>query len=412
MSLCCLCVCPSHHCHIHLFLPFSPPQPTTILQDCLFFPWRDLAEELESDPKIVTTAAAAAGAVEGSNAASGEGEGEGEGEGARALDGTVEAQAESAAALPEPAEPVSVPFLMDLPEDFGADMAGDIEAHPAYAESSGSGSTTAPAWLSARFRLFDAENVPGNSNSGNQEGGREEGDGEGGVGAGAGAGAGANNNPLAGFLALDAHRCFVACEYIRDTLKFFEPYVRDDGTTVGSVVTALKHCTGVAFLFRAEPWYESGGGTVALDGLLVEVLLQRVLQAGTAGGAITYEHRVLYEACRARQESVPALLAASTGVLFELVPAMDSAVVRSLASWLSYHLVNFKLAWPYWAHYGSVWTGEGEDEVSPRLVTLIHSCLHSFIYSFTTALQHHLLISRHPTHFVLFVAVLCKYQNV
>jgi hypothetical protein len=50
-------------------------------------------------------------------------------------------------------------------------------------------------------------------------------------------------------------------------------------------------------------------------------------------------------------------VALGTGVLYNLLPEMDMGASRELARWLSYQLVNTKLAWPYWEH----WAADGQN---------------------------------------------------
>ena len=46
-------------------------------------------------------------------------------------------------------------------------------------------------------------------------------------------------------------------------------------------------------------------------------------------------------------------------MLFNFLPEMDSTSARELCQWLSYHLNNSKLLWPYWTHWESDCESEG-----------------------------------------------------
>jgi hypothetical protein len=57
--------------------------------------------------------------------------------------------------------------------------------------------------------------------------------------------------------------------------------------------------------------------------------------------------------------------------LVQLIPAMDSSAWRSVAGWLSAHLSNTKLAWPYWDYWCSEYASSGEDSVHRSFMALL-----------------------------------------
>lgn len=48
--------------------------------------------------------------------------------------------------------------------------------------------------------------------------------------------------------------------------------------------------------------------------------------------------------------------------MVQLLPAMDSNSVKEMSSWLSSHLINTKLSWPYW----QAWSEEYSSTTSPQ----------------------------------------------
>jgi hypothetical protein len=39
------------------------------------------------------------------------------------------------------------------------------------------------------------------------------------------------------------------------------------------------------------------------------------------------------------------------GILYNLLPEMDTSSSHELCRWIGYHLNNTKLVWPYWNHW-------------------------------------------------------------
>ena len=49
----------------------------------------------------------------------------------------------------------------------------------------------------------------------------------------------------------------------------------------------------------------------------------------------------------------PTLIILGTGILYNFLPEMDTNAARELSRWLTYHLVNTNMAWPYWEHWAN-----------------------------------------------------------
>ena len=73
---------------------------------------------------------------------------------------------------------------------------------------------------------------------------------------------------------------------------------------------------------------------------------------------------MILELCKQDPHSVPPAIASGVNALYGFIPAMDLACVRQLSQFLSFHLLSFKLAWPYWQHLANDFrggSGEGES---------------------------------------------------
>ena len=55
----------------------------------------------------------------------------------------------------------------------------------------------------------------------------------------------------------------------------------------------------------------------------------------------------------------------------QLVPAMDTSAWRSVAGWLSAHLSNTKLAWPYWDYWCSEYASSPPGSVQRSFMALL-----------------------------------------
>ncbi len=280
----------------------------------LLMPWLGLKDELDAEPEVMK----AAEKVE-------KVEGEGEGEGRDTIKNEAPPKEETTEAEAD-AEPEmvrqDVPFHIELDPELGSQISEALPSKMATAETAAAGAPTLPSWLHARFPIFDTESWPINCPI-----------------------------PL-GWTALTASQRHYAVDYFRDILHFFDVFIKDDGTRIGSLTTQLKHFVAVEKLFP---------GDTGIVGLLAEVLLNKCVEAGVAGGDSLQIHRVLMEFCKTHQEFVPSILAAGASVLYRLIPATDVSAWREITSWLSFHLANFGIGWPYWSYWANDFDPANED---------------------------------------------------
>ena len=152
----------------------------------------------------------------------------------------------------------------------------------------------------------------------------------------------------------------VAAQYFRDIFHFFEPQMRYDGTMVGSVDLMINHLRGVAAMFP-----HLGEQAIAhLNFVLVEVILQMILRLPSVAHTNAGLFRVLLELSKS-DSTVATALGLATVILFQVVVDMDTFVWRELANWLSFHLLNTKMQWPYWDFFVSEYN-EAEPNSSVR----------------------------------------------
>ena len=142
--------------------------------------------------------------------------------------------------------------------------------------------------------------------------------------------------------------------YYRDILQFFDPYLRDDGTKVGTVDLIIAHLQAVTKMIP-------DGAEKHLEYLLLETMFQVMLQQPTNMTGNSCYFRVILDITKRNPGFAPAV-ALGTGVLYNLLSEMDTCAARELARWLSYHLVNTKLAWPYWEHWAADCCGRNADD--------------------------------------------------
>ena len=252
---------------------------------------------------------------------------------------------------------VDVPFHITLDTDVAQNIADAITSNskPAFGTAGGAGYVTLPSWLAARFAIFDAESWPAecavpmgwrSSDVASSE---------------VDSSTTKDNDAKKGLSGVQLH--FIL-EYLRDVLRFFDVYTKDDGTKVGNMDIQMKHCMAIESLLTRE------NKSFGIKGLLIELLLNKCVQSGISGGDSLLHSRLLVEMVKKDQESVPSILAAGAGVLYRLVPAMDTCAWREVAQWVTYHLVNFRLAWPYWAYWAQDFKPDSEDsdEVTRRFI--------------------------------------------
>ena len=130
-------------------------------------------------------------------------------------------------------------------------------------------------------------------------------------------------------------------DFFRSTLRFFEPFMRDNGTSVGSFDLLFKHLTSVQMLFPTG---------MHLEYVLIETLLLMVVQVPPLNACLV--QRVIMELCTRNPAVYAPVLAVGCNALFNLMPAMDVCAIRELSTLLSVYLTNKGRAWPYWSYWG------------------------------------------------------------
>ena len=126
----------------------------------------------------------------------------------------------------------------------------------------------------------------------------------------------------------------------KDILRFFEPYLRDDGQSVGSIEVLIQHLLGLSKLFPAGSHIEI---------CILETLLCMVLQPPPHYPALI--HRVFLGLCRELPNVIPVTLATGVSNIYSMVPVLETSSWRQLCDFLSFHLNNFELTWPYWNYW-------------------------------------------------------------
>ena len=148
--------------------------------------------------------------------------------------------------------------------------------------------------------------------------------------------------------------------FYADQLHFFEPKVLDDGTRMGSNHLLVKHLTSVQnLLYLTLTTSGTDLTTVSFLPLLAELLLQSLLTNPIEPARFGMVFRILLELA-IKVSEFPPLLAACTSQLYYGLNEMDASSLRSLAKWLSMHIINTKLSWPYWA----AWVTDCEEEAA------------------------------------------------
>jgi hypothetical protein len=158
-------------------------------------------------------------------------------------------------------------------------------------------------------------------------------------------------------------------QYVRDVLYFFNPIIRTDGTLCGSLELLLNHLLAISRLYAHELVDRA---KVYTHHIMVETIMQLMVRSavspphthiapGQAASASAQAHvpinnaelyRVLLELCR-REQTVPPILASAASILFQFTNDLDIYAVKEIAHWLSFHLTNTKLSWPYWDFFVS-----------------------------------------------------------
>lgn len=183
------------------------------------------------------------------------------------------------------------------------------------------------SWLCAKFPIFDAETGP----------------------------------QAATCVNLSFFEKYFMSDIFRDIFFFFQPYIRDDGTHIGTVDQVALHQLAAFKLFPEDT-------TVHLEYLLIESMLLLIVQVPPACASGVY--RIILELCK-KNAKIPPAVAAVTGVLAQLFPAMDTSAWRAVTRWLSCHLTNSKLAWPYWDYWASEYSEAPTDGVHKAFMKLL-----------------------------------------
>jgi len=146
--------------------------------------------------------------------------------------------------------------------------------------------------------------------------------------------------------------------YLADVLHFFEPVINDDGTHLGTNELLCKHLNSTQNLLHLTK--QTSGvdfSSISIMPLLIELLMQLTVELPADSGRAGKVFRVILELSRQHQGFAP-LVAASVAQMYNSLGEMDATAMRLLAKWLSMHMINTQLAWPYW----SAWVTDCEEE--------------------------------------------------
>lgn len=134
----------------------------------------------------------------------------------------------------------------------------------------------------------------------------------------------------------------VAVGYYQDIMHFFKPFLRDNGTVVGSIDLLIKHMMAVCKVFPAG---------LCLDYILVEFLFQQTLSNVGNPLHTSYICRILLDLCNNKEyPAIAHSVALCCHELFQAMSGMDHSSIRELSTWLAFHLSNsiHTSVWPYW----------------------------------------------------------------
>lgn len=189
----------------------------------------------------------------------------------------------------------------------------------------------------------------------------------------------ADTNPKAAVcFQLSLFEKYFITDLFRDLFIFFQPYIRDDGTHIGTVELMASHMLASFKLFNYKETEPN------LEFLLVETLLELLTQSPPLNPAGV--QRLFLDLCKKDPLKIPPAIASVTGVLAQMLPAMDTSSVRTVAAWLSAHLDNTKLAWPYWDYWCNDYVNATKDAAHRNFINLIldhctRSCSHKKMVS-------------------------------
>jgi hypothetical protein len=164
---------------------------------------------------------------------------------------------------------------------------------------------------------------------------------------------------------LSSYEKCLAAGYFRDILYFFDPVIRENGTYIGTVELMSSHMIAVGKLFP---------NVQHLEYLLFEVLFQMVLQQPVNTIVNAGIYRLLLQVCQTVPSAPPAL-ALCVSILVQMLPELDCSACRELSRWLSFHLINTKLKWPYWLHWVTEYeSAEENSSVRSFIRTVVDRC--------------------------------------
>lgn len=98
----------------------------------------------------------------------------------------------------------------------------------------------------------------------------------------------------------------IARDYYRSILRFFEPFIRDDGTRVGSINLVYQHLASV------EQFFNQSSADVKIEYLLIETLILLLLQPPFLNSNLI--QRIILELC-SQSSTIPPILASGVILL-------------------------------------------------------------------------------------------------
>ncbi len=180
---------------------------------------------------------------------------------------------------------------------------------------------------------------------------------------------------------------YIAVGYYTDIFYHFEPFLRSDGTRVGSTELLLTHLNSVSKLYDSN---------IRMEYILVEYLFQMICAVPSHDSYNAGYYRILLELCK-KFPGYPVVLAQATSLLYQMLPEMDTIVVMELGRWLAFHLTNtlFRYLLAHLFTHSSTYSPtHSYSHLLTHLLTylLTHSPTHSHTYSLTHSPTHS------PTH--------------
>ena len=163
-------------------------------------------------------------------------------------------------------------------------------------------------------------------------------------------------------------------DYYRDIIYFFDPIIRYDGTYIGNITTLCKHLLSLSKILPSHM------NTLLFEYILVEVLLVQLSLSTFNSIYHGLICRIVLELCKTAT-SFPPVLALGMSVIYQLGSDFDSTVWRNYASWLSFHLLNTKLIWPYWVHWAEEYEASVDVTSESKLLLklVIDKCAHAMV---------------------------------